>query len=360
MANPSTTTNHQYREGVRNEFGSWQNVTTMEEAFKLMTLLEEELARTLKVAQSHADSREKAQRELDNLRQVAEDVNTENDMIVNDMQQLYKENDKIHQDLKSNRDVNAELEHKIERLQIHCEELQDRIEACHGQAVDPEDVQEAVKQLRSTGNKKLKEAAQERKNMEEMVDDMREELNEAREKMLQLVTEKDEMIRKYKSMQKKLKRCGCQGHKLIQEACAKSIMSDDDSGKRWRGALRKHLPTAGSTGDNNSANPPKVVAIEGNKQQGRNSITRKSKGKRFSAMGVFSDQTDNTEPKASSPQTQEKESFRAAIERANRELKNIDSAEHLPDEEDVSEPGDPILRVPKNVKMSRWGSKVFD
>jgi chromosome segregation ATPase len=293
---------------------SWELVTTMEEAQKMIATLEEELSRTRSMAQNQAVARDKAQTELDNLRQVAEDVNTENDMIVNDMQGLYLENDALHEELKMNRDTNDELEKKIKKTQAQCEELQDRIEACQGQAVDPQEVHEAVQQLRSTGNLKLKEAAKERQSTEEMVDSMRGELNDARVKMLQLVTEKDEMIRKYKSIQKKLKRCGCQGQKAIQEAlCTKSIMSDEEeSSKNWRAGFRKHLPGGVSE------NPPKVVAIDGNKQVRKVSIKRNSKtAKRLSAL--FTDQTDTSEPEA--PTLKRESSFKGIVERAVREVR---------------------------------------
>jgi chromosome segregation ATPase len=277
---------------------SWELVTTMEEAHKMIATLEEELSRTRSMAQNQSVARDKAQAELDTLRQVAEDVNTENDMIVNDMHGLYHENDALHEELKRNRDTKDELEKKIDQAQAQYDELQDRIEACQGQAVDPEEVHEAVQQLRSTGNLKLKEAAKERQSMEEMVDSMRGELNDARVNMLQLVTEKDEMIRKYKSIQKKLKRCGCQGQKAIQEALCttKSIttMSDneEESSKNWRAGFRKHL--SGGVSEN-PVHPPKVVANDGshNKQVRKESVTRKSKTatRRLSAM--FTDQAEN-------------------------------------------------------------------
>jgi len=195
-----------------------KTIRNVNEAREVIKQLEHYLELGIQLKMQQVEEEANVAADIEELQGIAQEISAENDELVTDIQDLLEENEilldekrqcQIDTNFLNERLIQLEKERDSlsEKLEQAEELLQSQYSSVPG--VGGGTMKDAVKQLKSSMHRTLKEVAIEKNNLEEMIDELRSELDSTQDYMERLLVERQKMSRRLKNMSHMVDKCIC-------------------------------------------------------------------------------------------------------------------------------------------------------
>jgi hypothetical protein len=230
-----------------------------------MSVVEEELREVVRDLELDLGdallSRKQALEEVGRLQGLLHDMSGESDELVNDMQCLMDDNDDLKKEMDEGMDREKQMSSELEKVKEETFLCQETMEAQRAKRLNPDEISEAVRNVKHTMERQLRHSKNERQEMERMVEKMSQELEMMRDQMLPLLTEKKTSQRRCKALQGVIKQC---------EPCSESFARLETEGGVPKDADRKGGSTRRVASLRKIIAPPGGGSRQGNNQNNGN------------------------------------------------------------------------------------------
>ena len=202
--------------------------------------VEEELRKVIKELELDLEdvliSRRDALNEVHNFQEIIREINDENDELVNDMQLLMEDCDELKQQNDVYRAENQDLREQLAKASEEISLCHETLEEQRSRRMNPERISEAVKNMKQTMDRKLRQSNNEKIELERMVEQLSEELEVMRDKMHLILNERKTCEKRTKALHTVIRQC---------DVCLEAVSQMDE--ENGHAKLRRRR-TTGITG----------------------------------------------------------------------------------------------------------------